>query len=867
MKTKSKPFKKKSKKTSKDGAKGFSKGGSKGKGGKEEGKGGRGFSKWDSKGKGGKEGESSKEEWKPKVVVDSQNPYEVFQNRRRRNAVLNERRPGERRNLARSRANSIAERTQTIVQEQLGAGRRSKFRDARLGGDEDGEGGHDNEVQRLVRLRQKETKRSFNLGTEQDLQHGGKSIAELADSELRESVVGSDDEEYWKDSTVDDIVERGRIRKAEEKREKMEHERQLGDLDEGFGDLMSELQFRPPKAQQIRERVEPDTYDKLLKELVYDKKATATERTKTAEEIARDLSDKLEALERAQAARAKGLPDEEPGTGDGDGDAGGEFGRAGGQAEGEGEESDEEDEGDDGEGEESEEEGREEDEAVSDEEGVVDEALDEDDKLGETCVRLFTTSEMAKVNVMGNGTGEDGLPYAPECPWNRLGVEKLLEKRAPKTAFKLIQRVRTRTAVALHADNGAKLQIFFTALLDFAVSVISRSDGDISARGLALVHALRQPLLELALEHPEEAKTYFSAKLEALDPGIPPKAEEFACLKLVALLFPVTDFAHPVVAPAVVLADHWAAQLAALGVGIQDLISEAFMLFEVLSALLLPGKKFCSSFFLLGGAILESCAESAALGRAQCVEAAVDVAALLGKALGLLAIEDSSMGFIAKEELVGPSLRRITASGAAEAFVEVSRRLEAEFQSTSGVTADGTSSVSLQPLRLFAAGPAQIKMLDPIFHDEGDRPNAKGAELSETKQLERRLNKERRAAARQLQRSAAVVQQLQGRKDGMRRVVQGKERARVRRIMEVEKQELKQLGTEFDGSMDTSFGSYSKTKERKKDNKRMAGNATADNPKGSSEKLTPAAKARAAKEGASTKRRTGGKKGSRKSKS
>ena len=27
-----------------------------------------------------------------------------------------------------------------------------------------------------------------------------------------------------------------------------------------------------------------------------------------------------------------------------------------------------------------------------------------------------------------------------------------------------------------------------------------------------------------------------------------------------------------------------------------------------------------------------------------------------------------------------------------------------------------------KPLRLFDAGPVQIKMLDPIFHEEGDRP-------------------------------------------------------------------------------------------------------------------------------------------------
>lgn len=39
------------------------------------------------------------------------------------------------------------------------------------------------------------------------------------------------------------------------------------------------------------------------------------------------------------------------------------------------------------------------------------------------------------------------------------------------------------------------------------------------------------------------------------------------------------------------------------------------------------------------------------------------------------------------------------------------------------------------------------------------------------------------------------------------------------------------MATEFDKSMNTTFGSFSKTKERKKANRRMAGNATAENPK------------------------------------
>jgi hypothetical protein len=43
---------------------------------------------------------------------------------------------------------------------------------------------------------------------------------------------------------------------------------------------------------------------------------------------------------------------------------------------------------------------------------------------------------------------------------------------------------------------------------------MARSDGDISARGMQVVYALRRPLLELANEFPTEATKYFLELLE-----------------------------------------------------------------------------------------------------------------------------------------------------------------------------------------------------------------------------------------------------------------------------------------------------------------------------------------------------------------
>eukprot|EP00913_Durusdinium_trenchii_P021136 g19860.t1 len=436
-------------------------------------------------------------------------------------------------------------------------------------------------------------------------------------------------------------------------------------------------------------------------------------------------------------------------------------------------------------------------------------------------------------------------PLMRDIVFKELGgfLERLLQSHSPETCLKLVQRVRTRTAVALAAENRTKLRSFFLALLDFTINVMARSDGDISATGMRTAYALRGPLLDLANEFPEDATSYFLELLQDLGPETAPKARELSALKLIPLIFPTTDFQHPVVTPATLLADHWALQLAQLGENIQELVSEGTMLLAVLYELL--GGKFCSSFFQLGCALLESCAASAKQGRQQCADAAVDLAMLMAEALKRLKDPEPLVAVMSAQAILRPCLNRLP------------RAIEGFEKAIAAIEAIASSELNpLKALKLFDEGAVQIKMLDPIFHEEGDRPLKRGMEASETKLLQRKLNQERRAAARQLARDAAAVQQLQHQKDEVRRKAGQKERKRVRQIMEVEKQELKKMATEYDKSMNTTFGSFSKTKERKKANRRMAGNATAENPN----EPKPKAQAEAAKAAPSSKSKKDSKK-------
>jgi len=789
-------------------------------------------------GKGGKNKKRAGPNGAPGAVREMKpaepNMYDVFSNRKRHSAILGERTlRGEKRNVAKSRATASANRTTGLLRDMQTLNKKSKFKDAR----EQWSGEGQEDVERFVKLRQRQTKRTFNLDGKQteELTIRGKPLSGLKDEDLKKDGGGWEEEEEdipldALDTGLSDVVMRSKQRKAEAAKEKQDQESMLNDLDAGFADIMGELNFRGPKAMQPFSKDDaPDNYDMLVKKLGTERRVAATERTKTAEELAREKAEKLEALERKRVARAQGI-DLEKDLGSDDDEEG-----EGGKTKGD-DESDDNlgdvgvvDDDDDGESGESEESGEGEE---SDGEGDGDEEaenIDEDDKQGEGCPHLLTIKEAASLNIMANDSDEKGLPFAPECPRTAVAVASLLDKRSPKTALKLVERVRT-CAASLGSEKKARMRTFFVSLLEYIASTLGRSDGDLSIRGAMLFHALRGPLVDFATEFPKEAFQFFEPMLMELEEVVVPTAGHFCKLKLMALIFPVTDKEHPICTPATILADRWAANLAKLGSGIEDLISEASLLWGILYDFLSPGKRFSSSFFSLGSAVLASAWASAVGGRAECAEALAAYAAMMTKVIGDLAEEDDQAAAMVAKGLVRPTVNELVEaipkapeavanSAGAVALKELARLL------------NNFSTMSLEPLAYFQTGPAEIRVLDPIFHEIGGRLQ-KGMEMTESKVLKKKLNKERRKSSRQLARDAATLQMLASQKDKQLRAKRSTEKRRVTRIMQEETQMLKQLATETGGGhMDTSIKRYSAKKETKAANRRLGGNQTAENKK------------------------------------
>ena len=117
--------------------------------------------------------------------------------------------------------------------------------------------------------------------------------------------------------TLQDIIMKSKMQKLQKKEIKEEQELETERLDKEFRQLVSasEVQFRPNKHEPIDRKAdnyeydENDDYDRLLRSMMFETKVSATDRTKSVEEIAIEAKKKLEELEKARIIRMTKIPD------------------------------------------------------------------------------------------------------------------------------------------------------------------------------------------------------------------------------------------------------------------------------------------------------------------------------------------------------------------------------------------------------------------------------------------------------------------------------------------------------------------------------------------------------------------------------
>ncbi|KAH9707889.1 nucleolar-like protein [Citrus sinensis] len=274
------------------------------------------------------------------------NPFETIWSRRKFD-ILGKKRKGEEVRIGLSRSLAIQKRTNTLLKEYEQSGKSSVFVDKRIGERNDGLGEFDKAIMRSQRQRQlklgKKSKYNLSDGEEDEFEMPGiDSLSgrdDFEDDMLSDDGDNDDEDEsrsnvlkqlsshHRQNSDEGDLMEGEK--NAQKAKEKEENEQLMEELDKSFSSLVqSEVLLsltEPSKMNALKALVnkgipnehvkrddqnmetskqeQPDSYDKLVKEMALDMRARPSDRTKTAEEIAQEERERLERLEEERQKR------------------------------------------------------------------------------------------------------------------------------------------------------------------------------------------------------------------------------------------------------------------------------------------------------------------------------------------------------------------------------------------------------------------------------------------------------------------------------------------------------------------------------------------------------------------------------------
>ncbi|GBG69440.1 hypothetical protein CBR_g4135 [Chara braunii] len=190
------------------------------------------------------------------------------------------------------------------------------------------------------------------------------------------------------------------------------------------------------------------------------------------------------------------------------------------------------------------------------------------------------------------------LPFVIEAPKTLEEFRRLVDHRSVRELRVAIERICTCNAISLGSENRKKMQVFYGVLLQYFAAIAGE-------RPLPLdrIDALTQPLIEMsaitplfaavcARERLMRMQQQLSAKFQC--PGSTgsfwPTVRTLLLLRLWFLIFPPSDFEHPVCSPALLITSQYLMRCPVQS--LRDVATGTF-----LSSLMLSvcgqGKRFC----------------------------------------------------------------------------------------------------------------------------------------------------------------------------------------------------------------------------------------------------------------------------------
>ncbi|KAM6150778.1 nucleolar protein 14 isoform 2-T2 [Erethizon dorsatum] len=383
---------------------------------------------------------------------------------------------------------------------------------------------------------------------------------------------------------------------AKSKQEKRERQAQREDaleltekLDQDWKEIQTLLSHNTPKSEN-KEKPKPDAYDMMVRELGFEMKVKPSNRMKTEAELAKEEQERLRKLEAERLRRMLGKGEDgetkkpkhmsaddlndgfildkddrrllsyKDGKMNVEEDVGEEQSKEAGSQENEekegGEDEDEEEEGGEESGEEEGEEESDDPDSHSDLDSSV-ESAEEGDKPEEE-QRQAPGGRPKSDDQKACKAASNELPYTFTAPESYEELRSLLLGRSVEEQLLVVERIQKCNHPSLAVGNKAKLEKLFGFLLEYAGDLASRDPPD-----LKVIDKLVVQLYSLCQMFPESASSSvkfvlrdamheMEEMIETRGRAAFPGLDVLIYLKIAGLLFPTSDFWHPVVTPALV---------------------------------------------------------------------------------------------------------------------------------------------------------------------------------------------------------------------------------------------------------------------------------------------------------------------------
>lgn len=408
----------------------------------------------------------------------------------------------------------------------------------------------------------------------------------------RKAPSGEQDKEEEKPKSRKELIEELIAKSKREKRERQtqrENALELTEkLDTDWKEIQTLLSHKTPKSERKdkdEDKPKPDEYDMIVRELGFEMKAQPSDRLKTEEELAKEEQERLQKLEADRLHRMHGKDEHENkkkpkhmsaddladgfildkddrrllSYKDGKINVGNEEKEGGNEEESESEE--------ESEGEPTREDGE---EAIVEEDDATDSPSDLESDMGSE--EEVTADEDQKKKHKGNENklqsekeqnakieaAKSELPYTFTVPESCEKLKSLLFGRIIEEQLVILERIQKCNHPSLAVGNKAKLEKLFGFLLEYIGELAT-----VEPPELKMIDKLVLPLYSLCQMFPEAASNSvkfvlqdaahdMEEMIEVKGRATFPKLDMLIYLKITAILFPTSDFWHPVVTPAFV---------------------------------------------------------------------------------------------------------------------------------------------------------------------------------------------------------------------------------------------------------------------------------------------------------------------------